>query len=196
MASICVPCSTDNITTYPIPCKKIEATRKGGIQSLLMLKCDETITDLTDDTEWTALKTANKLIVTPLGMGDLIEPETQDEQLDSCSPAVVIDETMGINFNTKLFDNTTYLDFQTEFDIKNLYSSYTLLFIGCDGLLYYNRDWVSGDNPGFYNWSPKVSRISAPNALQILNINVKFKTFGTGLKGIQLPQDVLDAIYA
>ena len=102
MATSCTPCSTDDIVSYPIPCRKKEATRKGGISTLLLLKCDEIIIDLTDEAEWATLKTSGKLIVSPKGFGELTAPTTTKEQLDGCSPEVVVDKVSGITFSTKL----------------------------------------------------------------------------------------------
>jgi hypothetical protein len=196
MAGTCAPCTTDDIVSYPIPCRKKEATRKGGISTLLLLKCDSTLIDLTDEAEWSALKTAGKLIVSPKGFGELTQPTTTKEQLDGCSPEVVVDEVSGITFSTKLLDNVNYLDFDFEDDVKNLYDSYTLMWIGCDGLLYYSRAWVTTENPGIYGWVPEVFRTSANNSLQSLNINATFNTYNTSYRGVELPQAVIDAIYA
>lgn len=196
MAGTCTPCTTDDITSYPIPCRKKDAIRRGGISTLLMLKCNETIADLTDDTEWTALKTAGKLIVSPKGFGELVKPTTTKEQIDGCSPEVVVDEISGITYNTKLLDNVDYLDFDFENDVKNLYDSYTLMWIGCDGLLYYRRGWVTGENPGIYGWVPEVYRTSVNKSSQALNIDATFNTYNESYRGVELPQDVIDAIYA
>lgn len=190
---ICTPCNTDDITTYPIPCNLITSSRKSGILQPFLLKCDKTITDLTDDVEWAALKASGDIIVFPQGSGNLITPETTTEQLVACSPEVVIDEIGGFDFATKLFDNDTYLDFQFEYDLKNLYNSYTIMWLGCDGILYYDYNWTPGTNPGFSNFVPTVFR--SGETVQALNINVRFKTYGTNLKGFKPNTAVMNAIF-
>ena len=70
------------------------------------------------------------------------------------------------------------------------------MWIGCDGLLYYSRAWVTTENPGIYGWVPEVFRTSANNSLQSLNINATFNTYNTSYRGVELPQAVIDAIYA
>jgi len=195
MLEICNPCSVEDITIYPIPCRKILATRKGGVSNLLLLKCDLGIIDLTNPAEWTTLKSTNKLIVSPNGIGEIQDAETTEDEID-CSPAVVVDEISSITFMTKVFDNVTYLDFDFENDIKNLYNAYTFMYIGCDGLLYYSRNWVTTKNPGFFGWTPKVNRTSVKGSLQTLKIDIKFNTYNSPVKGIKLPQSVIDAIFA
>lgn len=198
MAKTCNPCVDNDIVMYPIPCNRVQSTRKGGIKTLFLLKCSAVINDLTDEAEWSALKASGDLVVFPDGSGEIPQPETTEESLDGCSPPVVIDETSSVTYATKLFDNDNYLDFDAECQIKNNYGSYTLGWLGCDGILYYDSTFVAGnnENPFFYNFSPKVWRTSTNGNLQTLNVEAKFNTYGTCIKGIALPQAVLNVLYA
>ena len=195
MAEICNPsCNNSQIRTYPIPCSMTESTRKGGFERFILLDCDAVITSLVDANEWQTLINNNRLVVSPKGFGKLINPDLKKELLSACSPEQVIDEIAGFEWFTKLFDNVTYFDFDFENDVKSSYSSKNVLWIGCDGLLYFNYKWTAGTNPGFGNISAEVSRTSEAGNLQQLNINVKFNNYQKGLKGILLPQSVLNVI--
>ncbi len=195
MAEICNPsCNTTQIRTYPIPCKRVESTRKGGFERFFMIDCDSIITDMTSTTEWQALVDNDKLIISPPGFGKVIKPETKKEQLSACSPEEVIDEISGFEWHTKLFDNDTYLDFDFENDIKEGYASKNVMWLGCDGLLYHNYKWVAGTNPGFGGISAEPYRASDPGNIQELHVDVKFNSYQKGTKGIKLSQAVLDIL--
>lgn len=194
---VCNPtCNTgDQIRTYPTPCNLVEATRKGGFDTFILINCDEVIYSLTNASEWAAIVAADALIVSPKGFGQLVQPETTKEKLTACSPEANVDEISGFEWYTKLFDNTTYLDFDFEYDLKNKYGDKTVMWIGCDGLLYHDYNWVAGENPGFANITLDVYRQSEADNLQRLNVNAKFNTYGTGLKGVELPASVLSVLF-
>ena len=184
-------CNTTQITTYPIPCRLQDATRQGGFERFILLDCDQVFVDLTDDAEWQTLADNDKLIVSPPGFGTIIKPETTKEKLTACSPEQVIDEISGFDWMTKLFDNSSYLDFDFEDDLKNLTGSKTIMWIGCDGLLYYSNQWATGENPGFGGIAIDVYRVSEPAKLQELHADVRFNTYKKGIKAIPLTDAVL-----
>jgi hypothetical protein len=194
---VCNPtCNTgDQIRTYPIPCNLQEATRKGGFESFILIDCDAVMYSLTDATEWATLVAADQIIVSPKGFGTLIQPDNTLEKLSACSPESVIDTIAGFDWNTKLFDNTTYVDFDFEYDLKNKAQNKTVLWLGCDGLLYFDYNWATGENPGFANISVNVYRVSEPDQLQTLNVEARFNTYGTNLKGIALTPSVLSVLF-
>lgn len=194
---VCNPsCNTgDQIRTYPVPCNLVSATRKGGFDTFILMNCDAVMYSLTNASEWASLVAADDIVVSPKGFGQLVQPETTKEKLTACAPESNVDEISGFEWYTKLFDNTTYLDFDFEYDLKNKYADKTLLWIGCDGLLYYDYNWVAGENPGFANITLDVFRQSEADNLQRLNVNAKFNTYGTNLKGIELTPSVLSVLF-
>lgn len=184
-------CNTTQITTYPIPCRLQDATRQGGFERFILLDCDQVFVDLTDDAEWQTLADNDKLIVSPPGFGTIIKPETTKEKLTACSPEQVIDEISGFDWMTKLFDNSSYLDFDFEDDLKNLTGSKTVMWIGCDRLLYYSNQWATGENPGFGGIAMDTYRVSEPSKLQELHADARFNTYKKGVKAIPLTDAVL-----
>lgn len=197
MADICNPsCNGTQIRTYPIPCNRVSSTRKGGFERFILIDCDVNITSLTASAEWKALIDVERIIVSPPGFGKLIKPDIKKEQLSACSPEETIDEIAGFEWETKLFDNTTYFDFDFENDVKEKYASKNVVWLGCDGLLYHNYKWTAGSNPGFGGIAAEVYRDSETGSLQKLHIDVKFNNYQKGLKGILLPQSVMSVIFA
>ncbi len=196
MADICNPsCNDDQIQMYAIPCRRQDSTRKGGFERFILLNCEETFTDITSISEWEAIKDVQGYIYSPPGFGTLVKPESKKEKLSACAPEEVIDEITGIEWQTKLFDNSTYLDFNFENDVKENYASKTLLWYGCDGLLYYDFTWVTGENPGFDGISADVYRESEPENLQKLHIDIKFNTYQKGLKAFAPSAALLAVIF-
>lgn len=194
--AICKPsCNTVAITPYTTSCDRRLSTRRGGISQFALLDCDLTFVDITDEEEWEAGKTAGQIVLSPEGFGSLVEPTETAEKLTACSPEETIDEISGIDFSTKLFDNVGYTDFDFENQVKNGYSSRTLVWFGCDGLMYYDRNWVTGTNPGFSDLSIRTYRTSEADALQQLFINSRFNTYATGLKAIPLTTALKEAIF-
>lgn len=197
MPEICNPaCADDQITMYPIGCDRLSQTRKGGSERFILLDCDVTFEDITSTAEWTALQSSQRYIYSPPGEGTLPQPETTKDRITACSPDEVIDEVSGYNWFTKLFDNNNYCDFEFENDVKSSYASKTLLWYGCDGLLYYSRNWTTGTNPGFGGLAVEVYRGSEPKTLQQLFINFKFNTFQNGVTAFAPTQALLDIIFS
>lgn len=195
MSELCNPsCNNEQVRTYPVPCKRIEAMRKGGFEVFIALDCDSTLDDILDEDAWTALKNADKFICSPPGFGELDKPELKTEQTSACGPEEVSDEISGWTWMTKLFDNDNYLDFDMENDLKESYKNKNWLWIGCDGLLYYNYKWAPGENPGFGDGAAQVYRVSKVGAKQELHVDLKFNTFQKGVKGVPIPKTLLDII--
>lgn len=194
MAACSPTCLGDPIVTYPLACNAQDNVRKGGISNFILLSCDSVITDITDDAEWAALKTAGKLIVSPAGAGVLVKPETKKEKIAACLPEVDIDEISGLDFVIKQFDNATYNDFDFEFDLKNKIGQYQIMWFGCDGLLYYRYNYASGENPAFADVAASVYRESEDGSVQKLTSEMRFNTYKVGVKGIVLTSTLKTAI--
>ena len=194
----CNPCVTGFPTEYNtlLNCNNTKNTRKSGIDQMAFIKCDQTIDVLTDEAEWTALKaTAGNLVRTPSGFGSYSKPNQKKEKLTGCAPEVVTDETLSLNFSTKLFDNDTFTDFDFLCDLKGSYSNYTLVWIGCDGLLYYSSEWATGENPRFDNLSLAVWEENPEDALKEMKFEVEFKLNARCLKGVKKTDSLKKIIF-
>lgn len=192
--ALCSPgCNDAPITRYDSECEATQNIRKGGLATFIALDCDVTFTDVTDASEW-ALLGESKYFVAPTSAGTWAEPEQTTETID-CAPDAVVDEVSSANFPIKKFDNTTFKDFDMEFDLKNKLSNKTILIVDCNDILYYNRAWVTGENPGFGGVTAQVFRQSERGSSQVLNVNLSYNTFGTGYKAIKLTQSLKTAIF-
>ena len=187
MSTICNPlCGESEIRTYCTPCDRIQATRKGAINQLILFDCETAFEDITDAEEWAAKIAAGEVTLIPEGVGELVEPEQTTERISACRSEEVNSEISGLNYQLKLFDNVTYTDFDLEFDLKNKIAAKTLAFIDCNGLLYIDYTYTSGDNPGFSDLTSNVFRNFPTDGLQFLQINIRFNSFRTGYRGVPL----------
>lgn len=193
--AVCNPaCAEDQIITYCEPCDLQSALRKAGIEKISLIDCDATIDDLTDEAEWEALKAANKIVPLPLGRGTLNRPTVEKQEVSPCTPELPVSEETVIEFVTRLFDNTTYKDFDLENDVKNKILSKTLVYSDCNGILYYQRNWVTGTNPGHPNVSAEVWR-AEDGKIQTLNFEFTINTFKNGFKGLPMTAAIKEAIF-
>lgn len=195
MAVICnTLCGDEQIRSYCTPCDRVQATRKGAINSILLFNCDTVFEDITDADEWAAKIAAGEITVLPEGVGEITEPDQSTERISACRDEEVINEISGLNFALKLFDNVAYTDFDMEYDLKNKIASKTLAFLDCNGLLYINYNWVAGENPGFGSLTSTVTRQFPVDALQVLQIGIRFNTYRSGYRGIPLTPAILTAL--
>lgn len=192
---ICNPaCTEEQIRCYPVNCKRVKSMRKGGFYRFGLLDCDVEIDDITDVTEWEAVIAAGKWTISPEGLGALPKPESSKEIIVAGVPEETVDEVSSFTFMTKLFDNDNYLDFDFQYDVKEQAAYKTLVLFGCDGLLYYDRLWVAGANPGIGGLSVEVWRESENQSSQALHIDFTFNTFNSGFKAFPLTKELLDAL--
>lgn len=197
MAAICNPsCDEQEIRSYCTPCDRITATRKGAINQIGLFKCESSFTDVTDADEWVTLIESGGVILIPEGVGEIVEPDQTTDRISACKGEEVTGEISGLNFQLKLFDNDAYTDFDLEYDLKNKIGNYTLFFIDCNGLLYINYNWTTGENAGFGNLSSTVTRQFPTDGLQLLQINFRFDTYKSGYRGIPLTPAIATALSA
>lgn len=197
MASLCSPlCGDDTIRSYCNPCDRQSSLREGGFNRLIFLDCDVTFTDVSDETEWEALVTAGKVVVLPELIGNTVDDETTTLRISACRPEEEITRISGVDFALRLFDNVTYTDFDLEYDLKNKLAAKTAMFIDCNGLLYYRYDWLPGENPGFGKLTAIVNRQSVVGEVQVLNTNLRWNSFRSGYKAIELTTALEAAILA
>lgn len=197
MSTICNPACTEDeqISTYAVPCDRLAALRKGGAEIFILIDCDVNFTDITDEAEWLTAREACQLIYSPEGFAEYAKPETTKAQISACKEEEVIKEISKLSWHTMLFDNTTFLDFDFEKDLKGKARNKKLVWIGCDGLMYYNDDWSTGEPLGF-DIVVDAWRESLPNENQKLFAEFTFETTKAGIKGFPVTQAILDAIYA
>lgn len=194
MATICAPNCTDApITRYNPDCNVTSSFRKGGLATFIALDCAVQFEDVTSASEWEALS-LSQFFVAPSGIGEWTEPELTTEAVD-CAPDYTTDEISGANFQIKKFDNEEFKDLDMEYDLKTQLANKTVLFVDCNDIVYYNRAWTPGDNPGFAGIAPSISRVSARGALQALNVNFTYNTFQTGMKAFRLTPELKEAIF-
>lgn len=194
MAGICSPgCSDAPIRRYNAQCNVLGSTRKGGLATFIVLDCDVEFENPASASEWEALG-ESKFFVAPTGVGTWTEPEVQTETID-CSPDMPTDETSGANFVIKKFDNENFVDFDMEYDLKSFLPNKTVLFVDCNDILYYNRTFTPGSNPGFGGLTASVYRTSERGSSQALNVNITYNSFQTGMKAIKLTPELKEAIF-
>ncbi len=197
MANLCSPlCGDDTIRSYCNPCDRQTSLREGGFNRLVLLDCDLVFTDITDEAEWEAAQIAGKFVVLPELIGNTVDDEITSLKISACRPEEEITRISGIDFALRLFDNTTFTDFDLEYDLKNKLASKTAMFIDCNGLLYYRYDWVTGENPGFGKLTATVNRASVVGEVQVLNTNLRWNSFRSGYKAIELTTALENAILA
>lgn len=196
--AICNPCVTGFPTEYidQLNCNKKTNTRVAGISQLAFLKCDQVLTSLTDNAEWVAIKEdAGNLVRVPSGFGSIPKPNVTKSKLDGCSPDEPTEIVQQINFKTQYFDNTTFTDFDFLCDINGTYSNYTLLILGCDGLMYYSSEWATGENPGFDKLSLFSWLENPESGLQSMNFEIEFKMNDRCIKGIAISDTIKATIF-
>jgi hypothetical protein len=185
--ALCSPlCGDEDVRVYCTPCDRQQSLRKGAINYIGLIDCATTFNDISSAQEW-ATKLANGNIkLLPELVGELGEPETTTNRLSACRAEEITDEVTSLTAQIFLFDNAAFTDFDMEYDLKNKIASKTMFFVDCNNILYYRYDWAPGQNPGFGNLVSTVSRQFPTDGLQSLNLSIKFNTFRTGFKGIQM----------
>lgn len=149
MAVACNPsCGTVNIATWTQSCDLSSMLLKGGIQQLIFLDCDATLTDITDDEEWAGLVTATKLQLSPKGVAVFAASEKEETEI-YCDVSIVTKVTKPIEFMSKLLDPTTGKHYDFVVDINKAALNKTVLFVDCNGRMYYRYNWATTENPGF-----------------------------------------------
>jgi len=147
----CNPCGTEFPVEYLplLNCKNQLNTRQAGIAQLAFVKCSQTVTSLTDATEWDTIRgTAGALIRTPNGLGSWGKPNTTDAQI-GCKERIITEKTLTLTFKTYKYDNDTFADADFMCQLNDSFGAYNLIWLGCDGNLYYSNAYTTGTNPGF-----------------------------------------------
>lgn len=189
--ALCSPlCGSEDVRVYCTPCDRQASLRKGAINYIGFLDCDVTFDDITDSEEWQTKLTAGNIKILPELVGELGEPETTTARISACRAEEITDETTTLTAQIFLFDNSTFTDFDMEYDLKNKVASKTMFFVDCNNILYYRYDWSTGTNPGFGNLTSTVSRQFPTDGLQSINLGIQFNTFRTGYKGFSMSAEL------
>ena len=147
----CTPCGTEFPREYLslLNCKNQLNTRQAGVAQLAFIKCDQIVTSLTSASEWDTIRgTAGALIRTPNGLGSFGKPNTTDAQI-GCKERVITEKTLTLTFKTYKYDNETFTDADFMCQLNVSFHAYRLIWLGCDGNLYFTNAYTSGTNPGF-----------------------------------------------
>lgn len=147
----CTPCGTEFPSEYLslLNCKNQLNTRQAGVAQLAFIKCDQNVTSLTSASEWDTIRgTAGALIRTPNGLGSFGKPNTTDAQI-GCKERVITEKTLTLTFKTYKYDNETFTDADFMCQLNDSFNAYRLIWLGCDGNLYFTNAYTSGTNPGF-----------------------------------------------
>ena len=150
MALYCTPCTGTDLVNIPFDsCTKYASLMKAGISNLIFIKCGSTFTDITDEAEWSNLIYAGDAYVTQTGKAPFPQPAYEDLEVNACGTMWKVDGKMTIDFKSYILDPST--DAHNTFInlFNNSSTAYTAAFVGCDGFLYYNTNWVTTENPGF-----------------------------------------------
>ena len=144
-------CGTEFPSEYLslLNCKNQLNTRQAGVAQLAFIKCDQIVTSLTSASEWDTIRgTAGALIRTPNGLGSFGKPNTTDAQI-GCKERVITEKTLTLTFKTYKYDNETFTDADFMCQLNDSFNAYRLIWLGCDGNLYFTNAYTSGTNPGF-----------------------------------------------
>lgn len=147
----CNPCGTGFPSEYLalLNCKQQLNTRQSGIQQLAFIKCSTVVTSLTSASEWDTIRgTAGALIRTPTGLGSFGKPNTTTATI-ACKEQVVTEKNLVLTFKTYKYDNETFTDADFMCQLNDSFAGYHLIWLGCDGNIYYSNDYSTGTNPGF-----------------------------------------------
>jgi hypothetical protein len=147
----CNPCGTEFPVEYLplLNCKNQLNTRQAGIAQLAFIKCSTNVTSLTSASDWDTIRgTAGALIRTPNGLGSFGKPNTTDAQI-GCKERIITEKTLTLTFKTYKYDNATFTDADFMCQLNDSFNAYNLIWLGCDGNLYYSNAYTSGTNPGF-----------------------------------------------
>lgn len=192
--AICNPnCDDGAIKSYVPDCSVSKTIRKGGLSRFILLDCDVVFDDISSESEWESLN-ESQYSVSPSGIGSWGEPDVTEGPIN-CGPDQVTDETQTATFVFRQFDNESFGDLDYEFDLKTKGSSKTVIFIDCEGRVYYNRNWQTGENPGFGELSVRAFRQSERGDQQTLNVTIQYNVYNTGFKVFELTDDLKEAIF-
>lgn len=147
-------------TAYTPGCTTDQFIRQGGFGYILLLDCSSTVNSLTNCSQWNVLVDTGKLFVTPVGDGKLNKSNLTKENLDCFAPDVVTDKKGSFSWMTGRMNNTTYADYTLQEELETKYIGRSIMFLRCDGVLLHRRDYTTGTNPGFAQFSLEVNRES------------------------------------
>lgn len=198
MAAICKPNCVTALPNFGAinDCNINERLSSGEIARFVFIKCSEVFTDIDDDTEWTAKKTANTITIPFVGNGKIDEQSESGEMRIGCQTVNTICKK-PFEFTSPIVDTTA----QSEYSLYNGIQSQRLgLFvipITCDGIALISPDWVAGANPGLPLASLKIAQIFSGEAdgKMTYKISGEFSECRS-LKRVKLSADTLAVISA
>ena len=124
-------------------CGLLDAIRSGYIKNFLALRCDQTITDITDPVEMQALIDANVLFPSPTLTGDSPFPTTGDELTENCEAPQATSRTYAFNFTSYRVDNTNLTDCVVWNTVNSSLTSWTIAPVTCDNIILVPQDFAT-----------------------------------------------------
>ncbi|HMZ34964.1 MAG TPA: hypothetical protein PKX89_11110 [Chitinophagales bacterium] len=198
MAGICKPSCATVLPNFGAidDCDIEKALTSGEIVNLVLIKCNETFTDVTDDTEWTTKITANALTSLPVGNGKIDEvAESNEKRFNGVTVSLI--KKKPFEFTSYIADTTAETEWTKYNQVLAQRLGLSIAFVTLDGILLIDPDWVTTKTIGLKLSTLKIS--------QVLNGEADDKMFykvsgeiaeGRSLKRVKLPADVLNVINA
>lgn len=194
--AICKPSCVTSLPNFGAidDCDVISSLSSGEITKIILTKCDETFTDVDDETEWADKIQSGTISVPFVGNGKIDEQSESGEIRIGC-------ETIN-TVCKKPFEYTSYITDKDALSEWSLYNQIlaqrlglSVAFVTCDGILLLSPDWVSGQAIGISKSSLKVSQVLNGEA----DGKMYYKISGElsecrALKRVKLSQTTIDAI--
>lgn len=122
----------------------------GRLKHILLTRCDISIADITDGTEYTTQLTANRMVLSPeITEGTIPFPSTSDEIQINCRPPVALRKDYELSFKSYSTDTTSATD-TTDWDlIDQTIDNWYIAMIDCDNNILVPQEVATSQELGF-----------------------------------------------
>ena len=172
-------------------CGLLDAIRSGYIKNFMALRCDESITDITDTVELQALIDANTLFPSPTLTGEVPFPTTGDELTENCQAPQPTSRTYAFNFTSYRVDNTAQTDFTKWETVSSSLTTWYIAPVTCDNILLVPQDFSTGGV--FFEMRGTISNVFPNENAMSYQGQLIFK-YSSILNGIQLTDAVVEVL--
>lgn len=144
-------------------CDLTASFSSGEISHVILVKCDETFTDVDDDTEWTT-KIAESVVAIPfVGNGKIDEQQESGEIRVGCETVATICKK-PFEFTSYVTDTTSQTEWSLYNQVLEQRLSLAVAFVTCDGILLIDPDWTTGNTIGIAKSSFKIAQVFSGEA--------------------------------
>ena len=183
-----------------VVCNDIANTRKLAPYKVAFLKCDQVLTAINDDAEWTVIgETTGNLVTFPkLAKFKINKPDDTLERISLCdSTETVVKRVQKFDFSTNQLDNENFTDADLVCDFLNAVKGYTAIVGDCKNKrIIYNKKWATGQNPGLGNLTGNAWYEQEDDGLVMINAEINFEIDEQMCIGFaQISQATFDAIF-